>query len=124
LTGPRLCGHNLPHDQDTEVGLARRPQRPLWPRGAAREARKSSPEFAKILDSRALVLLRMGNFDKSIADYNASLKINPKNPWSLYGRGIDELRENKASAGQSDIARAEALSPGVAEEFTRRGLMP
>jgi tetratricopeptide (TPR) repeat protein len=124
LTGPRLCGHNLPHDQDTEVGLARRPQRPLWPRGAAREARKSSPEFAKILDSRALVLLRLGNFDKSIADYSASLKINPKNAWGWYGRGIDELRTHKAAEGQADIARAEELWPQVANEFNRRGITP
>jgi tetratricopeptide (TPR) repeat protein/predicted aspartyl protease len=91
---------------------------------AARDVRKSSPEFAKILDSRALVLLRMGNFDKSIADYSASLKINPKSPWGWYGRGIDELRDNKASEGQSDIARAKALWPQVADAFNRRGITP
>jgi tetratricopeptide (TPR) repeat protein len=91
---------------------------------AARGVQKSSPEFAKILDSRALVLLRMGNFDKSIADYNASLKINPKNPWGLYGRGVDELREKKVSEGQADIARAEAVSPHIADEFNRRGITP
>ncbi|HEY3849603.1 MAG TPA: aspartyl protease family protein [Steroidobacteraceae bacterium] len=91
---------------------------------AERRVQKSSPEFAKILDSRALVLLRMGSFDKSIADYNASLKINPKNPWGLYGRGIDELRLNKASEGQADIERAKSLWPQVANEFSRRGIAP
>ena len=91
---------------------------------AERRVQKSSPEFAKILDSRALVLLRMGNFDKSIADYSASLKINPKNPWGWYGRGIDELREHKAAEGQADIARAEELWPQVATEFNRRGITP
>jgi hypothetical protein len=33
-----------------------------------RDPEKSNPEFAKILDSRALVLLRMGDYEKSIAD--------------------------------------------------------
>jgi tetratricopeptide (TPR) repeat protein len=91
---------------------------------AERRVQKSSPEFAKILDSRALVLLRMGNFEKSIADYDASLKINPKNPWGWYGRGIDELRLNKASEGLGDIERAKSLWPQVADEFNRRGITP
>jgi tetratricopeptide (TPR) repeat protein len=91
---------------------------------AERSVQKSNPEFAKILDSRALVLLRMGNYEKSIADYDASLKINPKNPWGWYGRGIDEMRQHKASEGQADLARAAALWPQVGEEFTRRGITP
>jgi len=65
-----------------------------------------------------------GNYEKSIADYDASLKINPKNPWGWYGRGIDEMRQHKASEGQADLARAEALWPQVGEEFTRRGITP
>ena len=66
----------------------------------------------------------MGNFDKSIADYDESLKINPKNAWALYGRGIDELRRNKVSEGQADIEHAKSLWPHVAEEFNRRGIAP
>jgi tetratricopeptide (TPR) repeat protein/predicted aspartyl protease len=91
---------------------------------AARGVQKSSLEFSKILDSRALVLLRLGDYDKSIADYDASLKIDPKNPWGWYGRGIDELRENKTSAGQADMARATGLWPQVTNEFNRRGITP
>jgi tetratricopeptide (TPR) repeat protein len=91
---------------------------------AERGVRKSSPELAAILDSRGLVLLRMGSFDKSIADYSASLKINPRNPWAWYGRGIDELRKHQAAEGQADIARAEEISPKVAGEFDRRGITP
>ena len=91
---------------------------------AERSVQKSTPEFAHVLDSRAFVLLRMGDFDKSIADYNASLKIDPKNAWGWYGRGIDELRQHKASEGQADLARAQGLWPQVADEFTRRGITP
>jgi tetratricopeptide (TPR) repeat protein/predicted aspartyl protease len=91
---------------------------------AERSVQKSSPEFARILDSRALVLLRLGDYEKSIADYDASLKINPKNPWGWYGRGIDELRQHKASEGQADLARAAGIWPQVGDEFARRGITP
>jgi tetratricopeptide (TPR) repeat protein len=91
---------------------------------AERSVQKSSQELAKILDSRALVLLRMGDYEKSIADYNASLKINPKSPWGWYGRGIDELRQHKGSEGQADLARAAGIWPQIADEFSRRGITP
>jgi tetratricopeptide (TPR) repeat protein/predicted aspartyl protease len=85
---------------------------------------KSNPLIAQISDSRGLVLLRMGEYGRSIADYDASLKINPENPWAWYGRGICELRTHKEAQGQADIARAEELWPQVAEEFKIRGILP
>jgi tetratricopeptide (TPR) repeat protein len=91
---------------------------------ARRSAEKSSPLLPKVLDSRGLVFLRMGDYGKSIADYDASLKIAPRNAWSLYGRGIDEIREHRVPEGQADLARAEAIWPQVAEEFGRRGITP
>jgi tetratricopeptide (TPR) repeat protein len=91
---------------------------------ALRSADKSSLFYAKVVDSRGLVFLRMGNYDKSIADYDASLKINAKNAWSLYGRGIDKLRKQKTSDGDADIAQAMAVWPRVVEEFKRRGIVP
>lgn len=91
---------------------------------ALKSADKSSPFYAKVADSRGLVFLRMGEYDKSIADYDAALKINAKNAWSLYGRGIDKLRKQKKSEGDGDIAQAMAVWPRVAEEFKRRGIVP
>ena len=91
---------------------------------ALKRAAKSSGFYAKVSDTRGLVLLRMGEFDKSIADYDASLKINPKNAWSLYGRAIDELRKGKTSEGQAGIAAATAVWPQIAEAFNRRGIAP
>jgi tetratricopeptide (TPR) repeat protein/predicted aspartyl protease len=85
---------------------------------------KSSPFYARVVVSRGLVYLRMGDYDKSIADYDAGLKINAKNAWSLYGRGIDKLREQKTSDGDADIAKATALWPRVVEEFKRHGIAP
>jgi tetratricopeptide (TPR) repeat protein len=91
---------------------------------ALKRAAKSSPFYAKVADSRGLVLLRMGEYDKSIADYDASLKINPKNAWSSYGRGIDELRKGKTAEGQADIAAALGIWTHIAEAFDRRGIAP
>jgi tetratricopeptide (TPR) repeat protein/predicted aspartyl protease len=83
---------------------------------------KSSPLNAAILDSRGLVRLRLGDYDKSIADYDASLQILPKDAWALYGRGIGQLRKKKTREGEADIADAMKLWPKVADEFARRGI--
>jgi tetratricopeptide (TPR) repeat protein/predicted aspartyl protease len=91
---------------------------------ALKRADKSTSVYAQFADSRGLVLLRLGEYDKSIADYDASLKINPKNAWSWYGRGVDKLRKQKTAEGEADMAQATALWAGVAEEFKRRGITP
>jgi tetratricopeptide (TPR) repeat protein/predicted aspartyl protease len=91
---------------------------------ALRRTDPSNPIYAQVSDSRGLVYLRMGAFDKSIADYDASLKVHPTNAWSLYGRGIAELRKQQTAAGNADIGQATAIAPKVAEEFSRRGIVP
>jgi tetratricopeptide (TPR) repeat protein len=89
---------------------------------ALRSADKATALYARIADSRGLVFLRMKDYDRSIADYNASLKINPKNAWSLYGRGIARLRMQQIVAGTADIESAKAIWPQVAQELRRRGI--
>jgi tetratricopeptide (TPR) repeat protein/predicted aspartyl protease len=89
---------------------------------ALRSADKATALYARIADSRGLVFLRMKDYDRSIADYNTSLKINPKDAWSLYGRGIARLRMQKIVAGTADIESAKAIWPQVAQELKRRGI--
>ncbi|HEX4151666.1 MAG TPA: aspartyl protease family protein [Steroidobacteraceae bacterium] len=91
---------------------------------ARSRAEKGSALLAKVQDSRGLVLLRMGDYDRSVADYDASLKIEPRNAWSLYGRGIDELRQHKVAESDADIAKAESVWPQVADAFRRHGITP
>jgi predicted aspartyl protease/tetratricopeptide (TPR) repeat protein len=79
---------------------------------------------AAVLASRGLVRLRLGNYDKAIADYDDSLKLAPKNPWSLYGRGVAKIRMQKKADGEADLARATELSGTIAQEFQRRGITP
>jgi tetratricopeptide (TPR) repeat protein len=85
---------------------------------------KHSPISASVLSSRGLVRLRLGDYDKSIADYDDALKLAPKNAWSLYGRGVAEMRRKRAAEAQADIAAAMAIRAPVADEFKRRGIIP
>jgi Tetratricopeptide repeat len=62
-------------------------------------------------------------FEQAIADYDAALTSNPRDPGSLYGRGLARLRgQNDPEGGRADVAAAKALDPGVAAEFARYGL--
>jgi tetratricopeptide (TPR) repeat protein len=72
--------------------------------------------------SRGLVHLRLGEFDKAIADYDAALAINPKLGWSLYCRGLAKQRKGLTAEGAADIAAATALDPKLPNEVKRRGL--
>jgi hypothetical protein len=45
-------------------------------------------------------------FDESIADYDAALRINPKQAESLYGRGTAKLRQGDSAGGNADIITA------------------
>lgn len=92
--------------------------------GALKRATKASEFYAEVSATRALLLFRLGDYDKSVADYDAALKINPRYAFALYGRGIDKLRKRKAPEGQADIAQAIALSPKIADGFTRNGVSP
>lgn len=85
---------------------------------------KLQPKSAAYLDSRALVYLRLGNYDKAIADYDASLAINPKVASSRYCRGIARARQGHSAQGQADIADAVAQAPKVAEFYTHHGIAP
>jgi hypothetical protein len=61
-----------------------------------------------------------GQFDQAIATYNAALKIDPKSAYSLYGRGIAELKTGNTVAGNADIAASKAIKH-VAEEVAGYG---
>jgi tetratricopeptide (TPR) repeat protein/predicted aspartyl protease len=91
---------------------------------ALSHALKSSPFYADAADSRGLVWLRLGEYDKSIADFDASLKITPRDAWSLYGRGIDKMRAKKTSEGEADIAQAKSISADIGDTFGRYGILP
>ncbi len=76
------------------------------------------------LANRALVRLRLGDYDKAIADYDASLRMEPDKPWPLYGRGLAKLKKNQRAAGEADVAEAIKIGPNVAGAYRQIGLVP
>lgn len=82
------------------------------------------PDADETLDSRGLVELRLGAYDKAIADYTAALKLNAKLPTSLFGRGVAELRAGRKTAGAADIAAARAMDAKVEQQFAGFGVKP
>lgn len=84
----------------------------------------SKGSIPTILDSRAFVRLRLGDYDEAIEDYDAALKMNPQMAAALYGRGIAKVRKKKITDGEADITNAEKIAPKIAEQFTVLGIVP
>jgi len=68
--------------------------------------------------------MRLGTFDKSIADYDNALKLRPGEPWSLYGRGLAELGKGLTAPSHTDIDAAIAANPHLPDEAKTAGLPP
>ncbi len=91
---------------------------------ALKRAKKRSAFYAQVSDSRGLVFLRLGDYTKSVADYDDALAISPKTAWSWYGRGVDKLRQHQDAAGDADIAQAKNLLPEIGEVAAQYGILP
>jgi tetratricopeptide (TPR) repeat protein len=84
----------------------------------------ANPANAAALDSRGLVHLKRQDFAAALADYEAALAKEPQRGHFLYGRGLARLGLGRAAEGQSDLAEAERLEPGVAELYRSYGVQP
>lgn len=86
------------------------------------ESLRLSPDRPHVLNSRGLVQLKLGAFDRAIADYGAALRHDPKDADSLYGRGIAKLRSGDKTGGEADIAAAKAITVSIAEIYADYGI--
>lgn len=78
----------------------------------------------RVLNTRGLLYLRLGDLKDAIRDYDAALRVNANTPNPLYGRGLAELRLGEKTQGESDLAAAAKLDTGVAGRFAKMGLTP
>jgi tetratricopeptide (TPR) repeat protein/predicted aspartyl protease len=84
---------------------------------------KLLPGDPTTLDSRGLVRLRLGDFDGSIADYNAAIAAHPDVAWSYYGRALAEENKGMISEGEDDERKAKKLSPDIAATAAKAGVV-
>ncbi len=87
-------------------------------------ALKAAPDTAHILDSRAFVELRLGQYDAAITDYDAVLAKEPKLSASLYGRGIAKLRKGMKAEGNADLTAARTVFATIDDTFKEYGVTP
>ena len=80
------------------------------------------PEVAAHVDSRAWVWLRMGQWQKSLAEFNRSLALEADEYSSLYGRGIVRLHLGDRTAADADLAAARKIDATIDADMQREGL--
>ena len=73
-------------------------------------------------DSRGFAYLKMGDWERAIADYDKALGLYRWRAWSLYGRGWAKLKQGDTAAGQKDIAAAKAITADIAKQFADYGV--
>ena len=74
------------------------------------------------LDRRGLAYLKLEQYENAIADYDAALRISPRLPQSLNGRGIAKYKKGDAVGGDADIEAAKSIRADITEEFARYGV--
>lgn len=81
-----------------------------------------APNEAGYLDSRGLVLLRLGRVDDAIADYDRALAKNPNISSSLFGRAVAWARKGDRAKSERDMAAALKIDPDVRTQFDDYGV--
>lgn len=81
-----------------------------------------TPGQPAFLDSRGLVLLRLGRLDDAIATYNAALAASPGLANSLYGRAIAWDRKGEPEKAAQDRKAALRITPDIAKKYKDMGL--
>lgn len=119
------------HPEDSDRGMALNGR--CWARGLlyrdldkalddCNAAVRAMPGNAAILDSRALIRVRRGEWRQALADYNAALEIAPRSAWSLYMRGLTEAKLGQGVQAKADRTAAIAINPKIADRAKKYGL--
>jgi len=88
------------------------------------KASSLAPKIPQIFAYRGFVYLKLGQFDKAIADYDVALTMtnNPKNAEWLFGRGTAKLKKGDTSGGNADIDSAKAIKADIADRYATYGV--
>ncbi|MFZ2068208.1 MAG: tetratricopeptide repeat protein [Xanthobacteraceae bacterium] len=80
-----------------------------------------TPNYSTAFENRAFTYLRLGQFDKAIADFDSTLKIDPQNADVLYGRGLAKGKNGDQAGSAADIAAAKAMNGDAVSELVGLG---
>ena len=81
------------------------------------------PGDPAVLGYRALLWLRLGDYDSAVADYDNALG-KSQDATLFFGRGIAQLRNGNPTGAKEDFAAADALDPHVAQVYAGYGIAP
>ena len=73
-------------------------------------------------EARALVDLKQGAWDKTIADETQSLYYRADQPMALYGRGLARRAKGDTPGATSDMQAARDIEPDIAQIMVRLGV--
>jgi len=79
---------------------------------------------AQVLDSRALVWMRLGKYDDALADIDATLLEKPDQGPSRFLRGLILQKLGRAPEAKKDIDIAKLLAPYEVTAYAKFGLTP
>jgi tetratricopeptide (TPR) repeat protein len=88
------------------------------------KASSLSPTIPQILAYRGFVYLKLAQFDKALADYDAAFALTkvPDHADWLYGRGVTKLKKGDSAGGNADITKAKTIQADIAEEYAKYGI--
>jgi tetratricopeptide (TPR) repeat protein len=81
------------------------------------KASSLAPKIPQVFAYRGFAYLKLGQFDKVLADYDAAFALtkNPDHADWLYVRGVTKLKKGDIAGGNADIASAKAMRADIAE---------
>jgi tetratricopeptide (TPR) repeat protein len=88
------------------------------------EALEKKPDYYAAIDSKAFILLRLGQYREAIEQYDEALRLQPKLAQSLFGRGIAKRRAGQRASDDTDLKAARAVQPDIDAEFAAMGMRP
>jgi tetratricopeptide (TPR) repeat protein len=83
-----------------------------------------SPKIPQIFAYRGFAYLKLGQFDKALADYDAAFALTktPDHADWLYVRGVTKLKKGDTAGGNTDITSAKAIKADIADEYASYGI--
>ena len=120
--------HQKPGPEDRLTDYTGTPAEMLWiakPAHRILELNRfleSDPRNPALFKERAAEYYRLRNFAQAIADYSASLAIQPDDASALHARGIAYEGLGQSDRASEDYARALAIQPQLSDEYIQRGI--